>query len=354
MKRFFTLVSILSVATMLWATPTKQELRIERDALKADMIAAGVYDQVVNSSHPLQETIPAELHTRLVQLWDNYQTWVVATFPPEIERVNTIKPEIEPNDTLADANVYGSAHAYRGDALAGDVDFFAYNCSGLPHDLVIFNHMAQTGATATDDSEMSVYQPDGSLLFTTTGGGAFGNAVAAFFAPTSGQYKFSLAMDSGSATATGVDPYNVYALEIPMAPSGNVLVNDGDFFTHTFDAEANDSVHIAAFVDADPALTSYDIDLELFDPAAVSMDTAMSTAVNFEFMPFEIMPVSGTYSVDVSQWSLAGTPQEYEFGVYVSILRVPTLSTWGIVFFTCLLAGSGLFMLRRRRNAQAA
>lgn len=354
MKRFFCLISLFAIGALVSATPTKRELGQERDALKADMIAAGVYERVISSSHPLQEPMPPELQDRLLQLVDNYRAWVHATFPIELDRVNIIHPESEPNDTLGTADKYTDNHAFSGDAPPGDLDFFSYNITSTANDLVIFNHMPQTGNSTTDDSEMYVYLPDGTPAFSSSGGGPYGTARVAFFPNgITGEWKFSLAKGTtgGTSATVPMGPYNVYALEIPMAPTGNVLVNAGDTFTHTFDAMADDTVHVAVFVDADPAVTEYDIDLYLYDPNSVLLDGAETTAINFELLPYEHMPVTGTYTVEVYNYALTGTPQQYEFGVYVSALKVPTLSTWGIVFFTCLLAGAGLFFVRRKRTA---
>ena len=159
-------------------------------------------------------------------------------------------------------------------------------------------------------------------------------------------------LPDGSSTGNGstVDPYLMWGAACDAQNTGITLTAPGDTAQHTFNADTGDSVFAAVLVNADPMVTDYDLDLEVFDPTLASVGTSVSTASNFEAGMFHNLPASGTYILEVSAFALTGTPAPYLLCIDLSGVQVPTLSTFGMIALISGLVMAAMYMARQRRH----
>lgn len=346
MKRVILIAVLASVA---WAGVYEQKLALKEraDAIGVQLDQLGIREQVLQMG-PRRVEMPQELLQDILLLVDDYRA--LNTGRPTA-RALIQATETEPNDSFATADSFTSADVYNAEIIGGDPeDWFKLN-SPTSSSIIMFemtDSAGFTGFSGASASAVELYGPDSVNYLSQGPGGHRISGVTGL----AGEWRLRVVPD-GSSTGSGttVDPYLLWGAACDATATGISLPAPGATAQHTFTADTGDSVLAAVLVDADPGVTAYDLDLEVFDPSAVSVGTSVSTATNFEAGMFHNLPASGTYTLEVLAFDLVGTPAPYLLCIDLSGLQVPTLSTLGFIVLFAGFAMIALYMARKQRNA---
>lgn len=309
---FLMLIAAAMFSVVSAQSPEKRLLKDRWDTLRAQLEQAGILDQVLASKNLDEVTMSSALRSDIEDLKADYKA-----FLQSLNNNNgrlTLSNETEPNNALTTADPFGDNDALRGNIPLGNVDedWFKFSVTN-PDSIIILDVTNTTGETATSDSIMELYDPNGNLALTDDdGGSAGGESRIAFSALVPGNWYARLIPFDENAS---VDTYDLYAVHAVTEDSGVALAT-GESNYHTFDAPAGESVRITVFVDNENAEQDLDIFLREGDnPVGTVIASEETGNINFEYITVVDLPYSGTYTVEVFSFDSSGEPANYEIAI---------------------------------------